>query len=116
MEKHATFYHKRLISGAFFLLYAAIANAQNIDTDSVPTKEKDLNQAQVVAKRKPVSKLTGPENGFVLSRTELFTLEAKISPITSKKRLYSMRKILGAKSLMPHKYGAPCMEPWLMPE
>lgn len=72
MEKHATFYHKRLISGAFLLLYAAIANAQNIDTDSVPTKEKALNQAQVVAKRKPVSKLTGPENGFVLSRTELF--------------------------------------------
>lgn len=72
MEKHATYYHKRLISGAFLLLYAATANAQNIDTDSVSTKEKDLNQAQVVAKRKPVSKFTGPENGFVLSRTELF--------------------------------------------
>ena len=72
MKKNATSHSKRLIGATFLLLYAATANAQILNTDTLSTKEKDLNQAQVVAKRKPVSKLTGPENGFVLSRTELF--------------------------------------------
>ena len=72
MKKNATSHPKRLIGATFLLLYAATANAQILNTDTLSTKEKDLNQAQVVAKRKPVSKLTGPENGFVLSRTELF--------------------------------------------
>ena len=54
------------------LTSSAIAEAQDVKTDSVPEKEAQLGQAQVTGKRKPVSRLSGPENGFVISRTELF--------------------------------------------
>ncbi len=59
------------------LLLAAFASshamqAQELVPDTIAPQQKELNQAQVTAQRKPVSKLTGPENGFVLSRTELF--------------------------------------------
>ncbi len=62
--------HAALLVAAF--ASALATKAQNVVPDSLSTPEKDLRQAQVVAQRKPVSKLTGPENGFVLSRTELF--------------------------------------------
>ena len=43
------------------------------ETDSIsPSAEKQLNQAQVVGKRKSVSRVNGPENSLLLSRTELF--------------------------------------------
>lgn len=43
------------------------------ETDSIsPSAEKQLNQAQVVGKRKSVSRMNGPENSLLLSRTELF--------------------------------------------
>ena len=54
------------------LTSSMIAEAQDVKTDSVPEKEAQLGQAQVTGKRKPVSRLSGPENGFVISRTELF--------------------------------------------
>ena len=64
--------YKRLAVALMALTNVIVATAQDVQPDSVPAKEADLGQAQVVGKRKPVSRLTGPENGFVLSRTELF--------------------------------------------
>lgn len=47
--------------------------AQDVLNDSIaPTPERELNQAQVTGKRKSVSRMSGAENGFTLSRTELF--------------------------------------------
>ena len=47
--------------------------AQDVLNDSIaPTPERELSQAQVTGKRKSVSRMSGAENGFTLSRTELF--------------------------------------------
>ena len=47
--------------------------AQDALNDSIaPTPERELSQAQVTGKRKSVSRMSGAENGFTLSRTELF--------------------------------------------
>ena len=46
--------------------------AQTETPDSLPLHEKQLGQAQVTGKRKSVSRMSGPQNGFVLNRTELF--------------------------------------------
>ena len=59
-----------LTASAFVLTYAA--QAQMIDTDSIAPQEKELNQAQVVGKRKSVSRMSGPENSLLMTRTELF--------------------------------------------
>ena len=42
MKKNATSHPKRLIGATFLLLYAATANAQILNTDTLSTKEKDL--------------------------------------------------------------------------
>ena len=45
--------------------------AQDVLNDSITlTPERELNQAQVTGKRKSVSRMSGAENGFTLSRTE----------------------------------------------
>ena len=47
--------------------------AQDVLNDSIaPTPERELSQAQVAGKRKSVSRMSGADNGFTLSRTELF--------------------------------------------
>lgn len=59
-----------LTASAFALTYAA--QAQMSDNDSIAPQEKELNQAQVVGKRKSVSRMSGPENSLLMTRTELF--------------------------------------------
>lgn len=43
-----------------------------IDSLTVPEAEKDLHEATVSARRKPLSRLGGVENGFSMSRQEIF--------------------------------------------
>ncbi len=48
------------------------AKAQTYDTDTAAVKERTLQQTQVTARRKSVSRSQGPENSLVMQRTELF--------------------------------------------
>lgn len=55
---------------ALFTVEVALAQNENADTAGIRTNE--LRQAGVTAARKPVSRMDGPQNGMILSRTELF--------------------------------------------
>ncbi len=48
------------------------AQAQALDADTAAVKEQTLQQTQVTARRKSVSRNGGPENSLVMQRTELF--------------------------------------------
>ena len=62
----------RVFALAALVSCGSTIKAQEVLPDTLQTQEQKLRQAQVTGKRKPVSRLTGAENGFVISRTELF--------------------------------------------
>ena len=79
-DKHSYIYMRvpkavRLTALALMLIPAATsAQVEGTSTDSTTTAEsnQNLGEATVSARRKPLSRLNGVENGFTMNRQEIF--------------------------------------------